>query len=57
MTAADWMLGTNMKEKNHIILPRARNTFLAFRLVSLLQIKENRKLKFALPMVYYVDDV
>ena len=33
------------------------HTFLAFRLVSLLQIKGNRKLKFALPMVYYVDDV
>jgi hypothetical protein len=33
------------------------HTFLAFRLVSLLQIKENRNLKFALPMVYYVDDV
>ena len=31
--------------------------FLTFRLVSLLQIKGNRKLKFALPMVYYVDDV
>ena len=26
-------------------------------LANLLQIKENRKLKFALSMVYYVDDV
>ena len=33
------------------------HTFLAFRLVSLLQIKENRKLKFTSPMVYYVDGV
>ena len=33
------------------------HTFLVFRLVSLLQIKGNRKLNFAFPMVYYVDDV
>ena len=33
------------------------HTFLAFRLVILLQIKGNRNLKFALPMIYYVDDV